>query len=146
MFCKQQKTSQLCRQKYLCIHSTVFLLVSSGSCVEDPDSANTTTCYSVLQYKWTSSVLYIKNTIGWYSCAGFWIFSYWPIFYALFSYKENDLHVVSTQTLKVRSESPLHKKGPALSSLVTSKKGGRRLRIDLKKGDGGLTLLSEYSI
>ncbi|XP_032385447.1 partitioning defective 3 homolog B isoform X3 [Etheostoma spectabile] len=41
-------------------------------------------------------------------------------------------------TPKGRSESPLHKKSPALSSLVTSKSVGRRLRIDLKKGTEGL--------
>ncbi|XP_049450233.1 partitioning defective 3 homolog B-like isoform X2 [Epinephelus fuscoguttatus] len=41
-------------------------------------------------------------------------------------------------TPKGRSESPLHKKSPALSSLVTNKRGGRRLRIDLKKGPEGL--------
>ncbi|KAM9850884.1 partitioning defective 3 homolog B isoform 2-T2 [Aulostomus maculatus] len=39
---------------------------------------------------------------------------------------------------KGRSESPLPKKSPALSSLVVNKKGGRRLRIDLKKGSEGL--------
>ncbi|XP_056145148.1 partitioning defective 3 homolog B isoform X2 [Lampris incognitus] len=39
---------------------------------------------------------------------------------------------------KVRSESPLLKKSPALSNLVANKKGGRRLRIDLKKGSEGL--------
>ncbi|XP_026151014.1 partitioning defective 3 homolog B-like isoform X3 [Mastacembelus armatus] len=39
---------------------------------------------------------------------------------------------------KGRSESPLLKKSPALSSLVTNKRGGRRLRIDLKKGPEGL--------
>lgn len=36
---------------------------------------------------------------------------------------------------KGRSESPLLRKNPALSCLVSSKKGGRRLRIDLKKGE-----------
>nr|XP_020470556.1 partitioning defective 3 homolog B-like isoform X2 [Monopterus albus] len=41
-------------------------------------------------------------------------------------------------TLKGRSESPLLKKSPALSSLMTNKRGGRRLRIDLKKGPEGL--------
>ncbi|XP_026231725.1 partitioning defective 3 homolog B-like isoform X3 [Anabas testudineus] len=41
-------------------------------------------------------------------------------------------------TLKGRSESPLLKKGPALASLVTNKRVGRRLRIDLKKGPEGL--------
>ncbi|XP_054471402.1 partitioning defective 3 homolog B isoform X2 [Anoplopoma fimbria] len=41
-------------------------------------------------------------------------------------------------TPKGRSESPLNKKSPALSSLVTNKKGGRKLRIDLKKGSEGL--------
>ncbi|XP_059198420.1 partitioning defective 3 homolog B isoform X2 [Centropristis striata] len=45
---------------------------------------------------------------------------------------------VSVSTPKGRSESPLLKKSPALSSLVTNKKGGRRLRIDLKKGSEGL--------
>ncbi|XP_070693843.1 partitioning defective 3 homolog B isoform X2 [Pempheris klunzingeri] len=40
-------------------------------------------------------------------------------------------------TPKGRSESPLLKKGPAFSSLVTNKRG-RRLRIDLKKGSEGL--------
>ncbi|CAJ1078845.1 partitioning defective 3 homolog B isoform X2 [Xyrichtys novacula] len=39
---------------------------------------------------------------------------------------------------KGRSDSPLFKKSPALSSLVTNKRGGRRLRIDLKKGSEGL--------
>ncbi|KAM4609166.1 LOW QUALITY PROTEIN: partitioning defective 3 homolog B-like [Polymixia lowei] len=39
---------------------------------------------------------------------------------------------------KGRSESPLLKKSPALSNLVANKKGGRRLRIDLKKGSEGL--------
>uniref|UniRef100_A0A3Q0S8N8 Par-3 family cell polarity regulator beta b n=1 Tax=Amphilophus citrinellus TaxID=61819 RepID=A0A3Q0S8N8_AMPCI len=37
-----------------------------------------------------------------------------------------------------KSESPLLKKSPALSSLMASKRGGRRLRIDLKKGPEGL--------
>ncbi|XP_070770529.1 partitioning defective 3 homolog B [Enoplosus armatus] len=41
-------------------------------------------------------------------------------------------------TPKGRSESPLLKKSPALSSLVANKRGGRRLRIDLKKGSEGL--------
>ncbi|XP_029385907.1 partitioning defective 3 homolog B-like isoform X3 [Echeneis naucrates] len=41
-------------------------------------------------------------------------------------------------TPKARSESPLLKNSPALSSLVTNKRGGRRLRIDLKKGSEGL--------
>lgn len=36
---------------------------------------------------------------------------------------------------KDRSESPLLRKNPALSGLVSTKKGGRRLRIDLKKGE-----------
>ncbi|XP_051937401.1 partitioning defective 3 homolog B isoform X2 [Hippocampus zosterae] len=36
------------------------------------------------------------------------------------------------------SESSLSEKSPALSSLMASKKGGRRLRIDLKKGSEGL--------
>ncbi|XP_029980366.1 partitioning defective 3 homolog B-like isoform X3 [Sphaeramia orbicularis] len=40
--------------------------------------------------------------------------------------------------LKGRSESPLLKKSPALSNLVANKRGGRRLRIDLKKGSEGL--------
>ncbi|XP_035859987.1 partitioning defective 3 homolog B-like isoform X4 [Sander lucioperca] len=44
----------------------------------------------------------------------------------------------AVSTPKGRSESPLHKKSPALSSLVTNKSGGRRLRIDLKKGPEGL--------
>ncbi|XP_032385446.1 partitioning defective 3 homolog B isoform X2 [Etheostoma spectabile] len=44
----------------------------------------------------------------------------------------------AVSTPKGRSESPLHKKSPALSSLVTSKSVGRRLRIDLKKGTEGL--------
>ncbi|KAF7660351.1 hypothetical protein LDENG_00283440 [Lucifuga dentata] len=39
---------------------------------------------------------------------------------------------------KGRSESPLLKKSPGLSSLVANKGGGRRLRIDLKKGSEGL--------
>ncbi|KAF3842917.1 hypothetical protein F7725_001766 [Dissostichus mawsoni] len=41
-------------------------------------------------------------------------------------------------TPKGRSESPSLKKGPVLSSLVTNKKAGRKLRIDLKKGSEGL--------
>ncbi|XP_063743937.1 partitioning defective 3 homolog B isoform X2 [Eleginops maclovinus] len=41
-------------------------------------------------------------------------------------------------TPKARSESPPLKKGPVLSTLVTNKKGGRKLRIDLKKGSEGL--------
>ncbi|XP_034740639.1 partitioning defective 3 homolog B-like isoform X3 [Etheostoma cragini] len=45
---------------------------------------------------------------------------------------------VEAATPKGRSDSPLHKKSPALSSLVTSKSVGRRLRIDLKKGTEGL--------
>ncbi|XP_068429061.1 partitioning defective 3 homolog B isoform X2 [Clinocottus analis] len=44
----------------------------------------------------------------------------------------------AVNTSKGRSESPLSKKSPALSSLVTNKKVGRRLRIDLKKGSEGL--------
>ncbi|XP_031714589.1 partitioning defective 3 homolog B [Anarrhichthys ocellatus] len=44
----------------------------------------------------------------------------------------------AVNTPKGRSESPLLKKSPALSSLVTNKRGGRRLRIDLKKGSEGL--------
>ncbi|KAM7380782.1 hypothetical protein PAMP_004055 [Pampus punctatissimus] len=44
----------------------------------------------------------------------------------------------AASTPKGRSESPLPKKSPALSSLVTNKRGGRRLRIDLKKGSEGL--------
>ncbi|KAM4731547.1 partitioning defective 3 homolog B-like isoform 3-T3 [Anableps anableps] len=39
---------------------------------------------------------------------------------------------------KERGESPLHRKSPALSSLVSNKRGGRKLRIDLKKGSEGL--------
>ncbi|XP_054908776.1 partitioning defective 3 homolog B-like isoform X4 [Poeciliopsis prolifica] len=39
---------------------------------------------------------------------------------------------------KERGDSPLHRKSPALSSLVSNKRGGRRLRIDLKKGSEGL--------
>ncbi|TWW80554.1 Partitioning defective 3 -like protein B [Takifugu flavidus] len=39
---------------------------------------------------------------------------------------------------KARCESPLMKKNPALSCLVSNKKGGRKLRIDLKKGSEGL--------
>ncbi|KAM9364483.1 partitioning defective 3 homolog B-like isoform 3-T3 [Pholidichthys leucotaenia] len=41
-------------------------------------------------------------------------------------------------TPKGRSESPLLKKNPVLSSLVVNRRGGRRLRIDLKKGSEGL--------
>lgn len=41
-------------------------------------------------------------------------------------------------TLKGRSESPLMRKSPGLSSLASNKRGGRRLRIDLKKGSEGL--------
>ncbi|XP_077947363.1 partitioning defective 3 homolog B-like isoform X4 [Gasterosteus aculeatus] len=44
----------------------------------------------------------------------------------------------AANTPRGRSESPLPKKSPALSSLVTNKRGGRRLRIDLKKGSEGL--------
>ncbi|XP_071328812.1 partitioning defective 3 homolog B isoform X4 [Trachinotus anak] len=44
----------------------------------------------------------------------------------------------AVSTPKGRSESPLLKKSPALSSLVANKRGGRRLRIDLKKGSEGL--------
>lgn len=49
-----------------------------------------------------------------------------------------DLYPFSIQTPKGRSESPLLKKSPALSSLVANKRGGRRLRIDLKKGEEDL--------
>lgn len=41
---------------------------------------------------------------------------------------------LSSQTPRSSSESPLMKKSPTLASLVANKKGGRRLRIDLKKG------------
>ncbi|XP_056436546.1 partitioning defective 3 homolog B [Gadus chalcogrammus] len=41
-------------------------------------------------------------------------------------------------TSKGRCESPLLRKSPALGNLVTNKKGGKRLRIDLKKGVEGL--------
>ncbi|XP_030284431.1 partitioning defective 3 homolog B isoform X1 [Sparus aurata] len=44
----------------------------------------------------------------------------------------------AASTPKGRSESPLLKKSPGLSSLVANKRGGRRLRIDLKKGSEGL--------
>ncbi|XP_076602552.1 partitioning defective 3 homolog B-like isoform X1 [Chaetodon auriga] len=44
----------------------------------------------------------------------------------------------AVSTPKGRSESPLLKKSPALSNLVANKRGGRRLRIDLKKGSEGL--------
>ncbi|GLD72142.1 partitioning defective 3 homolog B-like protein [Lates japonicus] len=44
----------------------------------------------------------------------------------------------AVSTPRGRSESPLLKKSPALSNLVANKKGGRRLRIDLKKGSEGL--------
>ncbi|TNN88796.1 Partitioning defective 3 B [Liparis tanakae] len=44
----------------------------------------------------------------------------------------------AVNTPKGRSESPLPRKSPALSSLVTNKRVGRRLRIDLKKGSEGL--------
>ncbi|XP_033842721.1 partitioning defective 3 homolog B isoform X2 [Periophthalmus magnuspinnatus] len=37
-----------------------------------------------------------------------------------------------------RSQSPHSRKSPGLSSLVSGKRGGRRLRIDLKKGSEGL--------
>ncbi|XP_008327329.1 partitioning defective 3 homolog B isoform X2 [Cynoglossus semilaevis] len=39
---------------------------------------------------------------------------------------------------KGRSESPLYKKNPPLTSLVANKRNGRRLRIDLSKGSEGL--------
>ncbi|MED6277561.1 hypothetical protein CHARACLAT_014693 [Characodon lateralis] len=39
---------------------------------------------------------------------------------------------------KESGESPLHRKSPVLSSMVSKKRGGRRLRIDLKKGSEGL--------
>ncbi|XP_078795348.1 partitioning defective 3 homolog B isoform X3 [Oryzias latipes] len=41
-------------------------------------------------------------------------------------------------TLKGRSESPLLRKSPAFTSMVTNKRGGRKLRIDLTKGSEGL--------
>uniref|UniRef100_A0A3Q4MSX1 Partitioning defective 3 homolog B-like n=1 Tax=Neolamprologus brichardi TaxID=32507 RepID=A0A3Q4MSX1_NEOBR len=44
----------------------------------------------------------------------------------------------NSATPKGKSESPLLKKSPALSSLMANKRGGRRLRIDLKKGPEGL--------
>ncbi|XP_074550689.1 partitioning defective 3 homolog B-like isoform X2 [Halichoeres trimaculatus] len=50
----------------------------------------------------------------------------------------DEASVVEANMPKGRSESPLFKKSPALSNLVTSKRGGRRLRIDLKKGSEGL--------
>ncbi|KAM6945995.1 partitioning defective 3 homolog B-like [Aplochiton taeniatus] len=37
-----------------------------------------------------------------------------------------------------QSDSPVLKKGPALSGLVATRKGGRKLKIDLKKGSEGL--------
>ncbi|XP_065817950.1 partitioning defective 3 homolog B isoform X1 [Labrus bergylta] len=46
--------------------------------------------------------------------------------------------LVEANTPKGRSDSPLFKKSPTLSNLVTNKRGGRRLRIDLKKGSEGL--------
>uniref|UniRef100_UPI0037E8FC59 partitioning defective 3 homolog B isoform X2 n=1 Tax=Semicossyphus pulcher TaxID=241346 RepID=UPI0037E8FC59 len=46
--------------------------------------------------------------------------------------------MMEANTPKGRSESPLLKKSPALSNLVVNKRGGRRLRIDLKKGSEGL--------
>lgn len=39
------------------------------------------------------------------------------------------------QTPKGRSESPLLRMSPAFSSMVANKRGGRRLRIDLTKGE-----------
>lgn len=45
---------------------------------------------------------------------------------------------VAVATPRSSSESPLMKKSSALASLVSNKKGGRRLRIDLKKGSEGL--------
>ncbi|KAJ3591649.1 hypothetical protein NHX12_006781 [Muraenolepis orangiensis] len=39
---------------------------------------------------------------------------------------------------KGRSQSPLLRKSPALGNLVANKKGGKRLKIDLKKGVEGL--------
>ncbi|XP_069554997.1 partitioning defective 3 homolog B isoform X2 [Brachyistius frenatus] len=47
-------------------------------------------------------------------------------------------HEAAVSTTKGRSESPLLMKSPALSNLVSIKRGGRRLRIDLKKGSEGL--------
>ncbi|XP_041662560.1 partitioning defective 3 homolog B isoform X2 [Cheilinus undulatus] len=46
--------------------------------------------------------------------------------------------IMEANTPKGRSESPLYRKSPALSNLVANKRGGRRLRIDLKKGSEGL--------
>lgn len=45
---------------------------------------------------------------------------------------------MEANTPKGRSESPLFRKSPALPNMVTNKRGGRRLRIDLKKGSEGL--------
>ncbi|XP_028292221.1 partitioning defective 3 homolog B isoform X2 [Gouania willdenowi] len=44
----------------------------------------------------------------------------------------------AVSTNKGKSESPLLKTSPALCSLATNKRGGRRLRVDLKKGSEGL--------
>ncbi|CAN9497934.1 unnamed protein product [Ophioblennius macclurei] len=52
--------------------------------------------------------------------------------------EEAAAHEAAASTPKVTSESPLMKKSPALNNLVANKRGGRRLRIDLKKGSEGL--------
>ncbi|XP_068602336.1 partitioning defective 3 homolog B [Brachionichthys hirsutus] len=44
----------------------------------------------------------------------------------------------AVSTPKIRGDSPLLRKSPALSSMVANKRAGRRLRIDLKKGSEGL--------
>ncbi|KAJ4933003.1 hypothetical protein JOQ06_029841, partial [Pogonophryne albipinna] len=51
----------------------------------------------------------------------------------------------AVSTPKGRSESPSLKKGPVLSSLVTNKKAGRKLRIDLKKEGLGFTVVTRDS-
>ncbi|KAM4561503.1 partitioning defective 3 homolog B-like isoform 1-T1 [Fundulus diaphanus] len=51
---------------------------------------------------------------------------------------EDPLVLEAVNSPKERGESPLHRKSPGLSSLVSNKRGGRRLRIDLKKGSEGL--------
>lgn len=66
----------------------------------------------IVKLLWTSYCIMIFFLWKWFGCCTF-----------------------SAQSPKVMSESPLLRKSPALSSLVANKRGGRRLRIDLKKGE-----------